>query len=56
MIKENIIFLRATKFSEEILKALIENGCKITAIFSIPKLFNISYSDKKANLLSISLS
>lgn len=47
MIKENIIFLGATKFSEEILKALIENNCKITAIFSIPKFFNISYSDKK---------
>lgn len=47
MIKENIIFLGSTKFSEQVLSSLISDGCNITAIFSIPKSFQISYSKEK---------
>ena len=47
MIKDNIIFLGSTKFSKQVLSSLIEDGCTITAIFSIPKSFEISYSKGK---------
>jgi methionyl-tRNA formyltransferase len=47
MIKDKIIFFGATKFSEEILINLLNDNCNISAIFSIPKKFNISYSDEK---------
>lgn len=42
-----VIFLGATKFSEELLTYLIENKIQISAIFSIPEEFHISYSKKK---------
>lgn len=44
---KRIIFFGSTKFSKLILDNLIINRHKIVAIFSIPKEFNISYSDKK---------
>jgi len=47
MIKENIIFMGSTRFSEKILKSLIKDNCNIKAIFSIPEHFSISYSDVK---------
>lgn len=42
-----IIFLGATKFSEEILKALYDNGIPVSTIFTIPQEFTISYSAEK---------
>lgn len=42
-----IIFLGATKFSEAILLHLLENNIPVARIFSIPREFSISYSDKK---------
>lgn len=47
MMNRKIIFLGCTKLSEEILIHLINSGIKITAIFSIPKNFSISYSKEK---------
>lgn len=47
MIGDNIVFLGSTRYSEELLKCLIENGATLSAIFSIPKNFSISYSKKK---------
>lgn len=42
-----IAFLGCTKYSERILKCLLQiNAVEICAIFSIPKEFNISYSEK----------
>jgi len=38
-----IIFLGATKFSEEIINHLLKNGINISAIFYIPEYFIISY-------------
>ena len=43
----NTVFFGCTKFSEEILKDLLKNQIKISAIFSIPQEFNISYSNTK---------
>lgn len=44
----NIIFLGCTKFSEEILNHLLSmESIQISAIFSIPKEFEISYSESK---------
>jgi methionyl-tRNA formyltransferase len=40
-------FFGATKYSKELLLFLIDNKIIPSVIFSIPKLFNISYSDKK---------
>lgn len=42
-----IIFLGATIFSKNILEALLKEYYQISAIFSIPKEFSISYSTKK---------
>jgi methionyl-tRNA formyltransferase len=42
-----IIFLGATKFSEEILKFLLSNDINIKAIFTIPENFKISYREDK---------
>lgn len=42
-----IVFFGCTKFSEELLTNLLKNKKDIKAIFSIPKNFNISYSNKK---------
>ena len=42
-----IIFLGCTKFSKEILLYLLEKYINISAIFTIPEEFDISYSDKK---------
>lgn len=47
MIKESIVFLGCTKFSEQILQFLIKEKVKIKAIFSIPREFSISYSKEK---------
>ncbi|MBI4647022.1 MAG: methionyl-tRNA formyltransferase [Bacteroidia bacterium] len=41
------IFLGCTKFSEQLLKALLTNEIEINCIFSIPEKFNISYSKNK---------
>ena len=49
MKKRRIIFFGCTKFSEEILNHLIEEGQNIIAIFSIPEYFSISYSKKKVH-------
>ena len=43
----NIVFFGSTKLSEAILVYLIKKGINIKAIFSIPKEFKISYSEKK---------
>lgn len=45
----SIVFFGSTKLSEEILVFLIKKGITIKAIFSIPKEFKISYSEKKVN-------
>ncbi|MFN4083078.1 MAG: methionyl-tRNA formyltransferase [Bacteroidia bacterium] len=43
-----IVFLGCTKFSEALLLSLINiKNIKIVGVFSIPKQFNISYSEKK---------
>lgn len=49
-----IVFLGATKFSEEMLKVILENNFSVDAIFSIPKDFNIkmrgsTHSEKYVN-------
>lgn len=45
-----VIFLGCTAFSETILKELIKiPSIQITSIFTIPKIFKISYSDKDIN-------
>ncbi|GJQ64343.1 MAG: hypothetical protein SCALA702_33960 [Melioribacteraceae bacterium] len=41
------IFLGCTKFSERILRNLLEENLTIEAIFTIPEKFDISYSEKK---------
>lgn len=41
-----IVFLGATKFSESILDALLKEEHEIVAIFTIPRDFKISYSEK----------
>jgi methionyl-tRNA formyltransferase len=45
--KIKVIFLGTTKFSHEILIDLINNGINISALFTIPQEFSISYSKKK---------
>lgn len=45
----SIVFFGCTKLSEETLLFLIEKNISIKAIFSIPKEFNISYSESKVN-------
>lgn len=47
MKSRRIIFLGCTKFSEEILNYLIDEGHNVVAIFSIPESFQISYSKEK---------
>lgn len=42
-----IIFLGATKFSEEILFHLLDNGISIELLLTIPREFTISYSEQK---------
>jgi methionyl-tRNA formyltransferase len=42
-----IVFLGATKFSEDILLYLLENKISIDLLFTIPREFNISYSKEK---------
>lgn len=42
-----IVFLGATKFSEEILLHLLENDIPVNKVFTIPREFSISYSEKK---------
>jgi len=42
-----IIFMGATKFSEEMLSYLLINKFEIKAIFTIPRKFHISYSEKQ---------
>ena len=55
-----IIFFGCTKYSEDLLKGLLEKKLDIVGVFSIPKEFNISYSEEKvkntnyANLKPIS--
>lgn len=45
-----VVFFGATKFSEEILLHLLQNGIAIDLLFTIPKEFSISYcSDKVTN-------
>lgn len=41
------VFFGATKFSEEILRHLVNNGVEINAVFTIPEKFGISYSQAK---------
>lgn len=43
----NVVFFGATKFSEEILRHLIDGGINVSVIFTIPQEFSISYSDTK---------
>jgi len=45
--KLRFIFLGATKYSKVLLLSLIKNGFIPQAIFSIPEMFSISYSDQK---------
>ena len=40
-------FFGATNYSKELLKGLLDENLKPSAIFSIPEKFNISYSEKK---------
>ena len=47
MDKLSFVFFGATNYSKELLLFLIENKFIPKAIFSIPKEFNISYSEKK---------
>lgn len=42
-----IVFLGCTKFSKDLLENLLENNINISAIFTIPEEFDISYSDNK---------
>lgn len=39
-----VIFFGATKFSEAILASILNNEIEVSALFTIPELFNISYS------------
>lgn len=41
------VFMGTTKLSEELLRYLIEEDIDIQAIFTMPELFNISYSNRK---------
>ena len=53
-----IVFFGCTKFSEDLLKNLLSKNHSIVAVFSIPKEFNISYSDikvKNSNFADIKL-
>ena len=43
----NIVFLGCTKFSKDILISLLEKNINISALFTIPEEFDISYSDRK---------
>ena len=42
-----VVFFGATKFSEEVLNHLLCNKISISALFTIPKEFSISYSQTK---------
>ncbi|MES2590525.1 MAG: methionyl-tRNA formyltransferase [Bacteroidota bacterium] len=42
-----LIFLGATQFSNEILSELLKNKFTVSAVFTIPKEFSISYSQEK---------
>ena len=42
-----VIFFGATKFSEELLSHLLNNKIDVSALFTIPQEFGISYSDTK---------
>ncbi len=42
-----IVFFGCTKFSEHLLKNLLQKKHSIVGVFSIPEEFNISYSDEK---------
>ncbi len=42
-----IVFLGASKFSEAILNHLLDNGIRVDHLFTIPREFSISYSEKK---------
>ena len=42
-----VIFFGATKFSEEVLNHLVENGILPSCLFTIPQEFSISYSKSK---------
>ncbi len=44
-----IVFFGCTKFSEELLNALIDGGFDISAIFTIPKEFSIKHNEKITN-------
>lgn len=41
-----VVFLGCTKFSEEILLHLLDQGVEVVAICSIPEYFNINYSEE----------
>jgi methionyl-tRNA formyltransferase len=42
-----VVFFGATKFSEELLTHLLNNKINVSALFTIPQEFGISYSDTK---------
>jgi methionyl-tRNA formyltransferase len=42
-----VVFFGTTKFSEEVLKHLLENGVPVSMLFTMNQEFSISYSDKK---------